>query len=110
MNFYIGNSINQIDVEDSNVEFSDELMDYIYNMSKQSKFDVSVLTNIDPYGDTEISSRDVSKIVECCELILNTSMFQDCSDVHGLNEALSNLLEISKRAIELNTGLVSIGD
>ena len=29
MNFYIGNSIDEIDEQDVNVEFSDELIDFI---------------------------------------------------------------------------------
>lgn len=30
MNFYIGNSIDEIDEQDVNIEFSDELIDFIY--------------------------------------------------------------------------------
>ena len=33
MNFYIGNSIDEIDEQDVNIEFSDELIDFIYMMS-----------------------------------------------------------------------------
>lgn len=35
MNFYIGDSIDGIDEEEVNVEFSDELIDFIYKMSGQ---------------------------------------------------------------------------
>lgn len=31
MNFYIGNSIDEINEQDVNVEFCDELIDFIYN-------------------------------------------------------------------------------
>ena len=41
MNFYIGNSIDEIDEQDVNVEFSDELIDFIYKLSKQESFDMS---------------------------------------------------------------------
>ena len=40
MNFYIGNSIEDIDEQDLNVEFSDELIDFIYKLSKQVSFDM----------------------------------------------------------------------
>ena len=41
MNFYIGNSIDEINEQDVNVEFCDELIDFIYKMSGQVSFDMS---------------------------------------------------------------------
>ena len=40
MNFYIGNSIDEINEQDVNVEFCDELIDFIYKMSGQVSFDI----------------------------------------------------------------------
>ena len=40
MNFYIGNSIDEINEQDVNVEFCDELIDFIYKMSGQVSFDM----------------------------------------------------------------------
>lgn len=34
MNFYIGNSIEEICIDNYNTEFSDELLTYIYNIQK----------------------------------------------------------------------------
>ena len=48
MNFYIGNSIDEIDEQDVNIEFSDELIDFIYKMSGRVSFDMSKLYKIDP--------------------------------------------------------------
>lgn len=36
MNFYIGNSIKEINIKDENVEFSDELLNYIYKICKKN--------------------------------------------------------------------------
>ena len=80
MNFYIGNSIDEIDEQDVNVEFSDELIDFIYKMSGRVSFDMSKLYKINPYDDAE-----------------GRQMLQD-------------LLEIIKKAITRELGLVSIGD
>ena len=62
MNFYIGNSIDEIDEQDVNIEFSDELIDFIYKMSGWVSFDMSKLYKIDPYDDVEVSKNDLSPI------------------------------------------------
>ena len=59
MNFYIGNSIDEINEQDVNVEFCDELIDFIYKMSGQVSFDMSKLYQIDPYDDVEVSKNDL---------------------------------------------------
>ena len=53
MNVYIGNSIDEINEQDVNVEFCDELIDFIYKMSGKVYFDMSKLYQIDPYDDVE---------------------------------------------------------
>ena len=55
MNFYIGNSIDEIDEQDVNVEFSDELIDFIYKMSGRVSFDMSNLFKFNAYDVAEIS-------------------------------------------------------
>ena len=76
MNFYIGNSIDEIDEQDVNVEFSDELIDFIYKLSKQESFDMSKLYEIDPYVDVEVSKNNLSQIIEVCNYIIDTSLLQ----------------------------------
>lgn len=77
MNFYVGNSIDEIDEGDVNVEFSDELINFIYKMREQVSFDMSKLYQIDPYDDVEVSENDLSQIVEICNCILDTSFSPD---------------------------------
>lgn len=62
VNFYIGNSINEIDVHNANVQFSDELIHFIYKKSKQVSFDMSKLYEIDPYDDVEVAENDLPYI------------------------------------------------
>ena len=62
MNFYIGNSIDEINEQDVNVEFCDELIDFIYKMSGQVSFDMSKLYQIDPYDDVEVSKNDLFQV------------------------------------------------
>lgn len=110
MNFYIGNSIDEIDEQDANVEFSDELIDFIYKLSKQESFDMSRLYEIDPYVDVEVSKNDLSQIIEVCNYILDTSLLQAYEDAAEGNKMLKDLVEIAQKALSRDLGLVSIGD
>ena len=49
MNFYIGNSIDEVDIQSDNVEFSDELIEFIYKLRKHVPFDMSKLYEINLY-------------------------------------------------------------
>ncbi len=110
MNFYIGNSIDEIDEQDVNVEFSDELIDFIYKMSGQVSFDMSKLYEINPYDDVEVSKNDLSQIVEICNYILDTSLLQNYEEPDEGNQMLQDLVKITQRAMSRDLGLVSIGD
>lgn len=110
MNFYIGNSINEIDEQDVNVEFSNELLDFIYKLSKRNSFDMSRLYGIDPYADVEISKSDLSQIIEVCNYILDTSLLSDYAEPDEGNQMLKDLVEIAQKAQSRDLGLVSIGD
>ena len=110
MNFYIGNSIDEVDAQDVNVEFSDELIDFIYKLSRQVSFDMSKLYKIDPYDDVEVSKNDLSQIIEVCNYILGASLLQDYEEPDEGNQMLQDLVEIAQKAMSRNIGLVSIGD
>ena len=110
MNFYIGNSIDEIDEQDVNVEFSDELIDFVYKLSKQEPFDMSKLYEINPYDDVEIPKSDLPQIVRICKYILKTSLLKDYKEAEEGGQMLRNLLKIAQKAIARDIGLVSIGD
>lgn len=110
MNFYIGNSIDEIDEQDVNVEFSDELIDFIYKMSGRVSFDMSKLYKIDPYDDVEVSKNDLCQIAEICKYILVSALLQDYEEPDEGRQMLQDLLEIIQKAITREAGLVSIGD
>lgn len=110
MNFYIGNSIDEIDKQDVNVEFSDELIDFIYKISGRVSFDMSKLYKIDPYDDVEVSKKDLIQIVEICKYILDSALLQDYEEPGEGRQMLQDLLEIIKKATTREVGLVSIGD
>ena len=106
MNFYIGDSIDEIDEQDVSVE----LIDFIYKMSGRVSFDVSKLYKIDPYDDVEVSKNDLPQIVEICKSILDSALLQDYEKPDEGRQMLQDLLEIIKKATIRELGLVSIGD
>ena len=110
MNIYIGNSINEIDPQDINVEFGDELLDFIYKLRKQVPLDMSKLCGINPYDDIEVSKNDLPSIIEVCNYILDASLLQNYEGLEGGNQTLRDLVEIAKEAMSKDMGLVSIGD
>ncbi len=110
MNFYIGDSIDEIAEQDVNVEFSDELIDFIYKMSRQVSLDMSKLYEIDPYDDVEISKNDLFQIIEICNYILDTSLLENYKEPDEGKQMLQDLVEITQKAMTSDLGLVSIGD
>lgn len=110
MHFYIGNLINTVDIQKTNVEFSDELMDFIYKLSKFAPLDMSKLYEIDPYNDVEISKNDLGSIIEVCNYLLDASLLQGYREPDEGKKMLQDLMGIAKEAMSRNLGLVSIGD
>ena len=110
MNFYIGNFIDEVNIQDSNVEFNDELIDYIYKLNSQVSFDMSKLCEINPYDDIIISVNDLSEIIKICNYILDEFLLQNYKEQDEGNQMLEALIELAKEAISRNMGLVSIGD
>ena len=112
MNFYIGNSIDEINFQDDNVEFSDELQHFIYKMDMrgQVSIDVSKLFQIDPYDNVKVSKKDLPQIAEICNYILGTELLQNYKEPDEGRQMLQDLLEITQKAMSNDSGLVSIGD
>lgn len=110
MNFYIGNSIDEINEQDINVEFCDELIDFIYKISGQVSFDMGKLYQISPYDDVEIPKKDLFQMAEICRYILDTALLQNYEEPDEGRRMLQDLLEIIQKAMSGDLGLVSIGD
>lgn len=102
--------MDEINEQDVNVEFSDELIDFICKLSKQEPFDMSKLYEINPYVNVEISKNDLSQIIEVCKYILDTSLLQTYEEPDEGNQMLRDLVEIAQKARSKDFGLVSIGD
>lgn len=110
MNFYLGNSISNIKINDKNAEFSDELNEYIYNIRNKSSRDMSILYNIDPYSDIEISINKVVEIISICKYLLESDLLSNYDDYDEAILELQELIKITEEAIVKGVGIVSIGD
>lgn len=110
MNFYIGSTIDEIDEQGANVEFSDELIGFIYKLKEQVSIDMSKLYEINPYDDVQISVNDLYQIIEVCNYIIDKSLLRDYVESVEGNQMLLNLIKIAKEAMSRGRGLVSIGD
>lgn len=92
------------------IEFSDELINFIFKMNKRELFDMSKLYEIDPYDDVEIPQNDLSRIIEISNYILDKSLLQAYEEPEEGNQMIKDLLEIAGEAQSRDLGLISIGD
>ncbi|KHS57645.1 hypothetical protein QX51_07415 [Terrisporobacter othiniensis] len=110
MNFYIGNSVKDINLNNKNIEFSDELIEYIYNSRDKVLFDMSKLYDIDPYDDVVILADDIQLIINTCKSILVSTILKDARESEIWTIMLNELINMAQQALSMETGIVSIGD
>lgn len=110
MNFYIGNSVKDINLNNKNIEFSDELIGYIYNSKDKVLFDMSKLYDIDPYDDVVISAYEIQLIINTCESILDSTVLEGAGELEVWTVMLKDLISMAQQALSMETGIVSIGD
>lgn len=92
------------------MEFSDDLIGFIYKLREQVSIDMSKLYEINPYDDVEISINDLSQFVEICNYILGKSLLRNYGESVEGNKMLLDLTGIAKKAFSRGKGLVSVGD
>ena len=110
MNFYIGNSAEDIAVTDRNAAFSDELQNYFYKLRNDIDYDMSVLYGIDPYADVTIFQEDVAELVAICEYVLKEDLLEGYREKEEGILEICRLMEMAQEALETGKGLVSLGD
>lgn len=110
MNFYIGNSVKDINLNNKNIEFSDELIEYIYNSRDKVLFDMSKLYDIDPYDDVVILADDIQLIINTCKSIIVSTILKDARESEIWTIMLNELINMAQQALSMETGIVSIGD
>lgn len=110
MNFYIGKSIKALDLNSYNVEFSDELLEYIYKNRHVLNFETNILDQIDPYDDILLEKEQINNLKEICNRILNSNILHEYEDFDEGKDSLVDLEKLCDEAIKNDLILISIGD
>lgn len=97
-------------MNNENIEFSDELIGYIYSSRDEVLFDMSKLYDIDLYDDVVISRDDIQLIISACNSILTSTILEGTRELEVWTAMLNNLINMAQQALSMETGRVSIGD
>lgn len=97
-------------MNNENIEFSDELIGYIYSSRDEVLFDMSKLYDIDPYDDVVISRDDIQLIISACNSILTSTILEGTRELEVWTAMLNNLINMAQQALSMETGRVLIGD
>ena len=95
-------------MNNENIEFSDELIGYIYSSRDEVLFDMSKLYDIDLYDDVVISRDDIQLIISACNSIL--TILEGTRELEVWTAMLNNLINMAQQALSMETGRVLIGD
>lgn len=97
-------------MNNENIEFSDELIGYIYSSRDEVLFDMSKLYDIDLYDDVVISRDDIQLIISACNSILTSTILEGTRELEVWTAMLNNLINMAQQALSMETGRVLIGD
>ena len=97
-------------MNNENIEFSDELIGYIYSSRDEVLFDMSKLYDIDLYDDVVISRDDIQLIISACNSILTSTILEGTRELEVWTAMLNNLIIMAQQALSMETGRVSTGD
>ena len=97
-------------MNNENIEFSDELIGYIYSSRDEVLFDMSKLYDIDPYDDVVILADDIQLIINTCKSIIVSTILNDVRESEIWTIMLNELINMAQQALSMETGIVSIGD
>lgn len=110
MNFYIGFSIEDVNINDYNVELDNSLIDFINCRRNEWNMNMDVWYNIDPYDDVVIENCNLTNLLKIFNTVLESDALNKCDNSNSLSESLIQLIELTKKAIRENKNLISIGD
>ena len=97
-------------MNNENIEFSDELIGYIYSSRDEVLFDMSKLYDIDLYDDVVISRDEIQLIISACNSILTSTILEGTRELEVWTAMLNNLINMAQQALSMETGRVLIGD
>lgn len=109
MNFYIGNTIEDLKINDRNVEFSDDLLEYLNKNKRIFGLEEFVLQEIDPYDDTVIDNSELQQWLSMCDSIVSSNILEQYEDLDETRN-VEELIVLINEALNNNLNLIVIGD
>lgn len=109
MNFYIGNTIEDLKINDKSVEFSDDLLEYLNNNKRIFGLKEFVLQEIDPYNDTVIDNSELQQWLSMCDSIVSSNILEQYEDLDE-TRSVEELIVLINEALNNNLNLIVIGD
>lgn len=109
MNFYIGNTIEDLKINDRNVEFSDDLLEYLNKNKRIFGLEEFVLQEIDPYDDTVIENSELQQWLSMCDSIVSSNILEQYEDLDE-TRSVEELIVLINEALNNNLNLIVIGD
>ncbi|NCC88643.1 MAG: hypothetical protein EOM05_12425 [Clostridia bacterium] len=110
MNFYIGDSIEKLDIKERNIELNDDLFQFIYDERNQLGNSLQVLFEIDQFSDVVIPQSKVKELEIAFMSILDSKLLVEYDDHDEAKNTIVNLIIQCKEACNMKVGLISIGD
>lgn len=108
MNFYLGSSIERLNVSEKNIELDDDMMAYLYSIKEKIPF--RTFFTIDLYSDTVLEKKGISDILSMCEYLLKEQVLNDYDENEELTLAISELNDLCCNAVKQGEKIVVIGD
>lgn len=109
MNIYIGDKVENLDLNLENIELSDDVFNYILEIADELPTNIDVLDMINPEIDTVISGEDLYSLINILEYIIDDEMLEDYyDDVEEAEEQLESLLDYCKMAEESEENIIFI--
>jgi hypothetical protein len=108
MNFYIGNSIEQINVNDKNVELNDEMVEYLYSLKKMIPYESFFA--LDLYSDTVVKEKELMDIINMCAFLIDEHILNDYYEREDIISAIGDLNDLCCNAIKQREKVIAIGD
>lgn len=112
MNVYIGDRIENLDLNLENIELEEYVFNYILELAEELPTNIDVLSQIGPDTDTVISGEDLYSLINILEYILDDEMLNDYDDedIEDAIEQVELVLEFCREAEELEENIIFIGD
>lgn len=109
MNIYIGDRIENLDLNQEFIELDEDVFYYILEVAEDLPTNIEVLSLINPEADTVISGEDLYSLINILEYVIDDEMLEDYDDdVEEAIEQVEMALEFCKEAEESEENIIFI--